>query len=62
MSGTQPKFMENIPLHPDYFEVPNPYINAPSCYIDLRKMSNYAKQSGKKLTDLTAEEIRKFSL
>lgn len=51
-------FMENQVLTPDYYEQPNPYVNAPSCHVNLLELSKY----GKKLTELTQEEVKKFSI
>ncbi len=62
MNGTKPKFMENSTMNPSYFEKPNPYVNAPSCHVNLLELSRYAKQCGKKLIELTQEEVKKFSI
>ncbi len=62
MSGTKPKFMENSTLSQNYYEQPNPYVNAPSCHVNLLELSRYAKKCGKKLIDLTQEEVKKFSI
>ena len=44
-----------------YYEKPNPYVTAPSCHVNLLMMSRYVRERGKKLTDLTAEEVKRFS-
>ena len=62
MNGTKPKFMENTTVHPSYHEKPNPYVNAPSCHVNLLELSRYAKQCGKKLIELTQEEVKMFSI
>lgn len=62
MNGTQPKFLENSNVNPSYYEQPNPYVNAPSCHVNLLELSRYAKQCGKKLIDLTQDEVKKFSI
>ena len=62
MNGTKPKFLENDTIQPSYYEQPNPYENAPSCHVNLLELSRYAKQCGKKLIDLTKEEVQKFSI
>lgn len=62
MNGTIPKFMEQVTIQPDYYESPNPYVNAPSCHVDLLQLSRYAKQCGKKIAELTEEEVKKFTL
>ena len=62
MNGTKPKFMENQVPAQSYFEQPNPYVNAPSCHVNLLELSRYAKRCGKKLVELTQEEVKKFSI
>ena len=62
MSGMRPKFMENQVLAPSYYEQPDPYVNAPSCHVNLLELSRYSKKCGKKLTELTQEEVKKLSI
>ena len=62
MNGTKPKFLENITLMPQYYASPNPYENAPSCHVNLLELSRYAKKRGKKLVELTSEEVQRFSI
>lgn len=62
MSGMKPKFLEDTDIKPDYYENPNPYVNAPSCHVNLLELSRYAKKCGKKLIELTAEEVQKFAI
>ena len=62
MSVTKPKFLEDTKVHPSYYEKPNPYVNAPSCHVNLLELSRYAKQCGKKLIELTQEEVKMFTL
>lgn len=59
---TKPNFMENLVISPSYYEQPDPYANAPSCHVNLLELSRYAKQCGKKLVELTQEEVKKFSI
>lgn len=49
MNGPRPEFMENAILAQSYYEQPNPYVNAPSCHVNLLELSRYAKRCGKKL-------------
>ena len=53
---------ENSVVNQSYYEQPNPYVNAPSCHVNLLELSRYAKQCGKKLVELTQEEVKKFSI
>lgn len=62
MNGTKPRFLENEVITPSYYEKPNPYVNAPSCHVNLLELSRYAKKCGKKLADLTQEEVKRFSI
>jgi len=54
--------MENQVPPQSYYEQPNPYVNAPSCHVNLLELSRYAKKCGKKLVELTQEEVKKFSI
>ena len=56
-----PTFLEGEPLPPGYNDPPNPYMSPPPCYVDLLALSKYAKSIGKKITDLTKEEVQLFS-
>ncbi|GFI18739.1 MAG: hypothetical protein HFI43_03370 [Lachnospiraceae bacterium] len=62
MNGMKPKFMENSVIASSYYEQPDPYVNAPSCHVNLLELSRYAKQCGKKLVELTQEEVKSFSI
>lgn len=60
MNGTKPKFMEDSIITPGYYEQPDPYVNAPSCHVNLLELSRYARKCGKKLVELTQDEVRNF--
>ena len=62
MNGTKPRFMKNSEVNQSYYEQPNPYVNAPSCHVNLLELSRYAKKCGKKLVELTQEEVKMFSI
>ena len=62
MNGTKPRFLNNSTLHQNYYEQPNPYVNAPSCHVNLLELSRYAKKHGKELSELTQKEIQRFSI
>ena len=62
MNGTKPRFMKTSEVNQSYYEQPNPYVNAPSCHVNLLELSRYAKKCGKKLVELTQEEVKKFSI
>lgn len=60
MNEIKPNFLKGSQLNPSYYEQPNPYVNAPSCHVNLLELSRYAKKSGKRLIDLSSEEVNKF--
>lgn len=62
MNGTKPGFMKNSVVKQSYYEQSNPYANAPSCHVNLLELSRYAKKCGKKLVELTQEEVKMFSI
>ena len=66
MNGTKtlekPKFLEGENLPNSYYETPNPYKNAPSCNVNLLELSRYARKMGKKLIELTKEEVQQFAI
>ena len=62
MNGMKPKFMGNMAVGRNYYEQPNPYANAPSCHVNLLELSRYARQCGKKLAELTLEEVKRFNI
>ena len=64
MNGTEvikiPRFLEGEQLPAGYFDPPDPYSNPPKSQYNLRAMVNYALQNGKKITELSKEEVRPF--
>ena len=42
--------------------VPNPYKDAPPCKLNLLNLARYAHRVGKKIEELTAEEILQFKV
>ena len=62
MSGTKPRFMKKVNVDAQYYKEPDPYVNGPACPVNLLELSRYARKRGKKLADLTQEEVKKFSL
>ena len=36
--------MKKAVLSEGYYETPNPYVNAPSCYVNLLELSRYARK------------------
>lgn len=62
MNGTKPRFMKKAKVNPAYYQKPDPYASAPSCHVNLLELSRYAKKHGKKLIELSQEEINKFSI
>ena len=66
MNGTKslerPKFLEGVELPNSYYETPNLYKSAPSCNVNLLELSRYARRIGKKLVELTKEEVQQFAI
>jgi hypothetical protein len=56
-----PKFFEGIDLPEEYFQPLSSPCFDRKVYLDFRKMSSYAKAEGKRLNDLTREEVMLFS-
>lgn len=56
----RPEFLECAELPETYFLPQNPYINAPSCNLDLGAFAKYAKALGKPITEITREELESF--
>lgn len=61
MNGMKPKFIDKK-MGDSYYVKPDPYVNAPSCNVNLLELSRYAKKCGKKLAELTKEEVEQFAL
>ncbi len=66
MNGTNampiPKFLEGEPLPVGYYDLPNPYESTPSGHVDLPALARYARKVGKRITELTKEEVRQFAI
>ena len=64
MSGIEiicfPKFLEGELLPLGYLEPPNPYVNPPTRKVDLGALAKYARENGKRIVDLTKEEVAQF--
>lgn len=56
----RPEFMKKAVISKGYYETPNPYVNAPSCHVNLLELSRYARKKGKKLADLSQDEVNQF--
>ena len=57
-----PKFMEGEKLTTGYYDQPDPYKNPPKSPYNLRLLSRYAKKVGKKIVDLTKDEVSQFAV
>ncbi len=62
MNSTTAKFWEGRTPTPEYFAPVNPYEDPPSCKYDLQELTRYARQVGKRIVELTYEEISHFSV
>jgi hypothetical protein len=48
MNVIKPHFLKESQLTVDYYRQPNPYVNAPSCNVNLLELSRYAKKTKEK--------------
>lgn len=62
MNGTTVKYWEGRTPAPEYFAPVNPYEEQPACKYNLRELTRYARKVGKRVTELTYEEIARFSV
>ena len=62
MKEVKSNFYKEVQLTSSYYKQPNPYVNAPSCNVNLLEMSRYAKKSGKRLIDLSSAEVNRFAI
>ncbi|MDO5408373.1 MAG: hypothetical protein Q4F28_13755 [Eubacteriales bacterium] len=60
MNGMKPEFLKGVNLPKSYFEAPDPYSSVSTGNTNLLELSRYARQTGKKLTELTSDEVRRF--
>lgn len=60
MNGTKPKFLEEAVLEESYYQPADPYQNPKPTKLNLLEMSRYAETQGKKVAELTKEEIEQF--
>lgn len=62
LNRIKPNFLKDSQLPKSYYEQPNPYVNAPSCHVNLLEMSRYDKKHKKRIVALSADEINSFSI
>ena len=55
-----PKFMIGVRLPENYYSKVDPYAESPKSTINLLELSRYAKKQGKKIIELTKEEVASF--
>ena len=60
MNGIKPNFLKGVKMPRSYYTKPDPYANPFPTNINLLEMSRYADKTGKKLSELTKEEVKKF--
>ena len=53
----KPKLLKGIELPQSYFQVPDPYHDAPSNGVSLLALSKYARSQNKRIVDLSRKEI-----
>ncbi len=62
MSGMKAKYWEGRTPDAEFFAPIDPYQAQPNCPFDLSKVLAYAKEQGKKIIDLTYEEVQQFAV
>lgn len=62
MDGIKVKFWEGRQPGPEYYAPIDPYKEPPKCSIDLLALSRYAKAAGKKIVDLSYQEVMQFAI
>lgn len=62
MNGMNNKIQKLAEPAANYSAIPDPYKDAPSMHLDLPNLSRYADRVGKKIMDLSPEEIEKFRI
>ncbi len=62
MNGMSENKMVLAESSASYIATPDPYKDAPSMHLDLPNLSRYADSLGKKVMDLSTEEIEKFRI
>ena len=55
-----PPFLEGEPLPKGYFDVPDPYVSAPTRKVNLSELVAYARKNGKSRMELSKEEVAMF--
>ncbi len=62
MSGMKAKYWDGRTPAADFFAPVDPYQEQPNCPFDLSKALAYAKSKGKKMMELTYDEVQQFAV
>jgi len=62
MSGMKVKYWEGRTPPAEYYQRPDPYSRAPECNFNLLELTRYARTSGKKIGDMSYDEIQRFAV
>lgn len=60
MNGTIPKFYEGRELPKDYYQMPDLYSEPKNSNVNLLELTRYSRKCGKKIIDMTWDEISQF--
>ena len=60
MDKKLPEFLKGEPLPKGYYDATNPYEDPSKSDVNLRELSRYARECGKRIVDLTKEEVGMF--
>ena len=56
------RFWEGRIPPPEYYTPLDPYDNPPPCRYNLMELTRYARNTGKRIAELTYDEIAQFSV
>ena len=62
MDGIKVRYWEGRTPPPEYYEPPDPYKPGPKCNINLSELTKYARRTGKRIVDMTYEEVQAFAV
>ncbi len=60
LNGNRPRYMEGRELPDTYYDMPDPYREPPKGVVNLLALSKYLAVNGKKVAELSAEEMTQF--
>ena len=59
---TRPRYWEGRTPPESYYQPPDPYSDPPQSRHDLSALTNYARKTGKKIIEMSYEEVEQFAV